>query len=266
MATKNLEAAAAAKAKKQKIILIVGGVLLLVVGALQGPKLMKGGSSPAPVVAAQGTTADATGATTATAAGVSTPSGATATAVRVSGPRAVLAGVTIRGGGGTPAAGEGQLLRFSLFAPKDPFVPGVSDEASGTTTTGSSDTGSTSTSADAGTTTSDSTTSPPPPKAPETKPVPLTEATILMNGKAYYLTVKDKFPQGDPLFVLVKVKQKVARIGVAGGSFADAATIPLIKGKRVTLVNDATGARYTLVLVFTGSAPEKTESFTKAVK
>ena len=87
-----------------------------------------------------------------------------------------------------------------------------------------------------------------------------------MNGKAYYLGLKDSFPKVDPLFVLVSLKPKVARIGVAGGSFADAKTIPLPKGKKVTLVNDATGARYVLKLVYTGSAPEQTESFTQAEK
>ena len=58
----------------------------------------------------------------------------------------------------------------------------------------------------------------------------------------------------------------MARIGVAGGSFADGKTIPLPKGKKVTLVNDATGARYVLKLVYTGSTPEQTESFTQAEK
>ena len=91
-------------------------------------------------------------------------------------------------------------------------------------------------------------------------------ATIMMNGKAQYLAVKDKFPAGDPLFVLVSLKPNVAKIGVAGGSFADAKTIPLVKGKKSTLVNDATGARYDLRLVYTGAAPEQTESFTQAEK
>lgn len=87
-----------------------------------------------------------------------------------------------------------------------------------------------------------------------------------MNGAAYPLTVKAVFPKTDPLFVLVSLKPRVAKIGVAGGSFADGKTIALKLGTQVTLVNDATGARYSLKLVFTGSAPEQTESFTQAKK
>ena len=67
-----------------------------------------------------------------------------------------------------------------------------------------------------------------------------------MNGKAYYLGLKDRFPKADPLFVLVSLKPNVARIGVAGGAFSDGKTIPLAKGKKVTVVNDTTGTRYVL--------------------
>ena len=74
-----------------------------------------------------------------------------------------------------------------------------------------------------------------------------------MNGQAYALTVKDAFPKNDPLFVLAGLKPKLAKIGVAGGSFEDGKTIPLKLGKPVTLVNDATGARYSIKLVYLGS-------------
>ncbi len=256
----------AAKAKKQKIVLIVGGVLLLAVGAIQGPKLLKG-SAPAAVA----TPAAQTGAapTTAVAGSVTTPAGTTATAVKVSGPRAtaVLAGVAIQGAG-SPSVDAGQLVKFSLFEAKDPFVPQTSDELSGTTeptaTPTLSDTqpgtteGTDPTASSGGAEAESS--------APAAAPPTTTNATIMLNGKAYYLALKDTFPKADPLFVLVSLKPKMARIGVAGGSFADSKTIPLAKGKKVTLVNDATGARYVLRLVYTGSAPEKTESFTQAEK
>jgi hypothetical protein len=87
-----------------------------------------------------------------------------------------------------------------------------------------------------------------------------------MNGQAHALMVKDAFPKADPLFVLVSLKAKIAKIGVAGGSFQSGKTIPLKLGKQVTLVNDATGARYVLKLVYAGVGPEKTESFTQAKK
>jgi hypothetical protein len=255
MANKNAANAAAAKAKKQKLILGVMGVALLGLGVIQGPKLLKHGNAPV---------AEATPAApgVAPAAGTTpvTPTG-TAVVVRAtpgSAPKAILAGVTISGGV-APAPAEGQLHSFSLFVVKDPFLPQASDEVPATppapapapapapsTSSGGASTGSTG---------SVSTAAPPP-----------TDATIMVNGRAYALTVKGAFPKAEPLFVLVSLKQKVARIGVAGGSFENGKTIALPKGKQVTLVNDATGARYVLKLVYTGAAPEQTESFTQAQK
>ena len=87
-----------------------------------------------------------------------------------------------------------------------------------------------------------------------------------MNGTSFPLQVKKQFPKGDPLFVLVSLKAKVARIGVAGGAFVGAKTIALKLDRQVTLVNDTTGARYTLKLVYTGVGPERTESFTQPGK
>ena len=259
---KNDAAAAAAKAKKQKIVLIAGGVLLLGLGAIQGPKLLGGSKAAVPPPAA------AAAANPSVAAGtVTTPGGTTATAVKVSGsrPTAILAGVSIQGSG-APVADTGQLLMFSLFEAKDPFVPQTSDELSGTTeptaTPTLSDTQPGTTGADGVTSSSAGASTAPPKEAP----APTTNATIVMNGKAYPLVVKESFPKADPLFVLVSLKPKLAKVGVAGGSFADAKTIPLVQGKKVTLVNEATGARYVLKLVYTGSAPEQTESFTQAQK
>ena len=258
---------AAAKAKKQKIILVIGGVALLGIGALQGPKLLKGSSPATNAAVAE----EASPPATIAAGSISAPAGGTATAVRASsGPRptAILAGVTIQSGG-APAVDAGQLLAFSLFEAKDPFVPQTSDELSGTTEPTAEPTLSDTQPGSGG-----STDAAPPAGAAAANAAPAppatTNATIVMNGKAYYLTVKDKdnnaFPPADPLFVLVSLKPKVARIGVAGGSFADAKTIPLAKGKKVTLVNNATGARYVLKLVYAGAAPEQTESFTQAGK
>ncbi len=271
---KKREDVAAAKAKKQKIILVVGGVLLLAVGAIQGPKLLKG-SSPATEAAPVAETGSVPAPVSSS---VSPPAAGSATLVAVSGPRAtaVLAGVTIQGSG-RPIADTGQLLRFNLFEAKDPFVPQTSDELSGTTETtseptlsdtqpGGNGSSNTSGSATSGSATSGSGGSTAPAAAPAAPPAPVTNATIVMNGKPYYVGVKKSFPQSDPLFVLVSLKPKLARIGVAGGTFEAAKTVPLAKGKKVTLVNDATGARYVLKLVYTGAAPEQTESFTQAEK
>lgn len=251
--------AAAAKAKKQKIILVVMGVALLGLGVIQGPKLMKRSSPPAAA-------APATSAATVPGA---TPAAQTGTAVVVrstsgSGPKAVLAGVTIDGTVEQAPAAD-QLRSFSLFVVKDPFLPQVSEEEEAAAAASAA---------------------PPPPKpAPTPAPTsaeggtssgssgsqpagtpPPTDATITMNGQAYALTVKGQFPKAEPLFVLVSLKPKAARIGVAGGSFENGKTIALPMGKQITLVNDANGARYSLKLVYTGSGPETTESFTQAKK
>ncbi len=243
---------AAAKAKKQKTMLVVFGVALLAVGVLQGPKLLKQLNPPAPEAAAV-----VDGSTAVPPAATPVP-GQTPTIVQVqrSAPQrtAILAGVTLSSDS-LPAADDDQLRSFSLFVVKDPFVQQSSEEdasatpapaavpppAAATTDTTAADAAKTST----------------PPQ-----PTP-TDATITMNGQAYALTVKDAFPKNDPLFVLAGLKPKLAKIGVAGGSFEDGKTIPLKLGKPVTLVNDATGARYSIKLVYLGVGPEKTQSFTQ---
>lgn len=246
---------AAAKAKKQKIVLACFGVALIGIGALQGPKLMKllnPPAAPTPVVST---------ALPAAPIAVAAPNGNSASGRRPQ-QEATLAGVRLESDA-LPAAATNQLRSFTLFAAKDPFVPQRSDElpiqaaavpapvvpvgpqpASGNATAGSGA---------------------PSPSA-VTPNLPPTNATVTMNGAAYPLIVKAVFPKADPLFLLVSLKPKVARIGVAGGSFADGKTLALKLGKQMTLVNDATGARYSLKLVFTGTAPEQTESFTQAKK
>ena len=68
--------------------------------------------------------------------------------------------------------------------------------------------------------------------------------------------MKGTFPTPEPLFVLRSLKKKQAKIGVAGGSFDDGKPVTLKLGKKVTLVNTATGVRYVLKLVYTGAQPE----------
>ena len=90
----------------------------------------------------------------------------------------------------------------------------------------------------------------------------MTNATIAVNGEAQALTVKETFPEESPMFVLASLKQKTARIGIAGGELKNGSTVPLVLGKSLTLVDTATGARYTLKLLYVGSAPEQTAAFT----
>jgi len=261
MAKKSVDAAAA-KAKKQKIILAVGAVLLLGVAALQGPKLMSHGSSTAAPASDTSTAAPGTPATTApagTAAAV-TPVAVVATGKRVG----VVAGVPLTAG---PAAkpATSQLASFTLFEEKDPFVPKVSDATStGQSTAGADQAGTgqpTGTTGSATTSSAPSVSSPAPaPAAPA--PDPIVYATINLDGKPQQVKVKDDFPTKSPLFVLRSLKKKSAKIGVAGGSFQDGQAVVLEFGKTVTLVDTATGVRYVLKLVYTGSEAEVIQGFT----
>ena len=78
------------------------------------------------------------------------------------------------------------------------------------------------------------------------------------------MQVKGTFPTPEPLFVLRSLTKKQAKISVAGGSFDGGKPVTLKLGKKVTLVNTATGVRYVLKLVYTGAQPEVIEGFTTA--
>ncbi len=257
MATKKSESRAAAKAKKQKIILIGGAVLLLGLGALQGPKLLKhGGSSAAPPPAENTSTGTAAAATPTTpvAQGGATPA--------VSKPAATVAGVGLPGST-DPTPATSQLASFTLFRVKDPFVPGVNSTLTGDAAAAGAVANQTPPAVSGGGTTTPGVSGSPaatggqPPVA--AKPDPLNHASIKLDGKMQEVEVKNgqstgEFPADQPLFVLVSVKKGQAKIAVAGGSFADADTITLKVGKKVTLVNTATQVRYELLLVRVESA------------
>ena len=222
---------------------------------IQVPKLMSAGSTPAavPVDTTAGATTPATG----------TPT-ATPTAPVLSGASSTTPG--------DPT--QGKLISFSLFATKDPFVQQVGDKPASDTSPVTSDT---TTTPDTGSGTPPAGTSTTPatgdtgsagaggsagaaPAKPE-EPV-LTDATLVINGTAEYLQAKGTFPASDPVFELVKIKPKTAKIGVAGGAFANGKLLVLKMDKSITLVNTATGARYQIKLVYTGTTPETVEGFT----
>ena len=99
---------------------------------------------------------------------------------------------------------------------------------------------------------------------PAAPPAAVTFATIDFNTKPQQVEVKGTFPTPEPLFVLRSLTKKQAKISVAGGSFDGGKPVTLKLGKRVTLVNTATGVRYVLKLVYTGTQPEVIEGFTTA--
>jgi hypothetical protein len=257
MAKRSAQDTAAAKAKKQKIILVVGGVLLLAVAALQGPKLMKHGgpdaAAPAPAAAPS-----ATGTPVAV-----TPVAGAVTAAPVKGS-AVVAGVALPRGAAVKVE-TSQLASFTLFEVKDPFVQKVGSEpAADATAPPPAGQGAVSTGAS----------TPSPPGSTGSVPVgtgtapaapaPIIYATIDFNSKPQQVQVKGTFPTPEPLFVLRSLTKKQAKISVAGGSFDGGQPVTLKLGKKVTLVNTATGVRYVLKLVYTGSQPEVIEGFTTA--
>ncbi len=240
----------AEKKRKQLIILAVLGLVLVVIAVLQGPKLLGGGepeAAPTPSSTAGGAPALSPGAT-------STPVGFSGTAT--------LAGVRIVPGV-APKPTKGQLASFSLFDRHDPFVQLVKDPLSGDTgggetapapgvkvSGGGAPAGSQGTPGVTGSTTGE-----------VANPSGLTSATIWVNGTDEAVDVKKRFPKTDPTFVLLSLKPKSAQIGVVGGAFTGGETIALKMGQTLTLVNTATGARYTLRLLYTGTEPEQVQQF-----
>jgi len=248
--------------KKQLYIVIGGAVVLAILLAIQLPKLLGGGSETAAP-----TTTDAlpTSGTTGIPGGT----------VNVSGSGAVLAGVKIVPGVKVEP-GEGQLASFSLFQNHDPFVQLVKDDAAA----GSQDgepvgvkvSGGGGSAGAGGPKASNGNAGGGGPIVSGGTPgtvsgssgisSDLTTATIWVNGSDESVAVKKKFPKADPTFVLLGLKQKTAQIGVAGGAFTGGKAIVLKMGQSLTLVNTATGARYTLRLLYTGSQPEQVQQFT----
>ena len=232
------------KSRKQLYIVIGLAVALLAIIAIQAPRFLGGGGSEA----APGSTTDA----------LPTSSQATSSPSTVSFSKgAILAGVKIVPGG-PPKPAQGQLASFSLFVRHDPFVQLVKDaDGSGASQDGEpagikvSNGGGTSSSGSSGSV----------PSASQ-----LTSATIWVNGTDQAVDVKQRFPQADPTFVLMSLKPKVAQIGVVGGAFTGGGSIALKMGQTLTLVNTATGARYTLKLLYTGSQPEQVQQFSQTTQ
>ena len=246
---------AAAKARKQKMILIGAGVLLLGVAAIQGPKLMKHGSSPAAAPEAAAASA-ATGGTASTAASA-------AAAVPVASTHSYAAAAYVAGvalpGASSGTVTTGQLATFTLFAYKDPFVQQVGDGSGASQDPGATAPAASSDAAASAPSVSGAT-------PPAVKPEPIVFATIMLDGKPQQLQIDGKkidreFPKDSPLFILVGLKKGQAKIGVANGSFDNGQTVTLALGKKVTLVDTATGVDYELKLTYTGSTAQVLESF-----
>jgi hypothetical protein len=252
MAKKKFDAKA--KAKKQKMIAAVGGVLLLGLLAFQVPRTMK------MMKQNQGTSSSSSAATTTTAAPGSTPlappaldGSATSGAPGASATATSVDGVNDPSNPLPPAAG--QLVSFSKFKSKDPFHQQITDCAAGA---GSSSDSSGSSGCAAVTPKAGVKTAPKSGKVIIAKgatgktasSAKVTKATITVNGVPSSIAVGSSFPAGSPVFTLVSLTPRAAKIGIAGGSYENgAATVTLAKGKTITLMNTADGTRYVLRLV-----------------
>jgi hypothetical protein len=246
-----------AKAKRQKMIAAVGGVLLLGLLAFQVPRTMK------MLKQNQGTSSSSSSATSTTAAPGSTPlappalgGSATSGASVASATATSVDGVNDPSNPLPPAAG--QLVSFSKFQSKDPFHQQITNCESGA----DSGSGSGGSSACASVTKAAATKTPAPggavsakaataqPAAAGFAPAKVTNATIAVNGIANKVSVGSSFPASSPVFTLVSLTPRAAKIGIAGGNYENgAATVTLAKGKTLTLMNTADGTRYVLRLV-----------------
>ena len=251
MAKRSAQDTAAAKAKKQKIILIVGGVLLLAVAGAPGAEAdearrdgRRSGAGCRPERDGHTRSGRSHGRPRQglrrrrgrCAAAVPRPSRSRRASLR----RSRSSRSRIR-----------SSRRSGAESAADATAPPAGQGAGSTGANTSSPPGSTG-SAPAGTGTA--------PAAP----APIIYATIDFNSKPQQVEVKGTFPTPEPLFVVRSLTKKQAKISVAGGSFDGGQPVTLKLGKKVTLVNTATGVRYVLKLVYTGAQPEVIEGFTTA--
>lgn len=239
----------AQKARKQKKIAIVGGVVLLALLVFLGPRTLKslhgGSSASTPYVAVQPTAATASSATTPTSA---TPVAAAA---------AVAVTASLVDSDRPPAHTKSQLVSFDTFDSKDPFVQQVTDApdvpAVATTAPATAPSGAATTAAPAttgGATASASSTSSTTTSTSGSQPTRSTAAVVEVNGERQSIGVAQTFPTANPTFRLVSIGNGVAKIGLAGGTYASGApTVSLRLGRTLTLVNTADGVRYELRLV-----------------
>jgi hypothetical protein len=234
-----------AKEAKQKKIAIVGFVLLLAIMAFQGPRMWKMFKGPEAAPPPPATTT----ASTPTNGNLALPPVTGGTAA----PTAATPDTSTSDVG--PAPDAGQLVSFTRFASKDPFVqqidPGAVDAPSGGGGSGGSSGSGGKASSSGGKTGGGS--KPGSSSGGGSRPEGLTKATLVVNGEREEVAVGGEFPKAGPFFTLVAVGPSSARIGIAGGSYASGEqTATVRKGRTLVLQNTADGTRYEIELVATG--------------
>jgi hypothetical protein len=174
------------------------------------------------------------------------PSGVVTTTGEPGAPVELLASGALDDTDAAPEPAEGQLISFTRFDARDPFVQLVSDDSEPSPdesppvspapppSTGTTGGGTTTVVPDDGGTTT----------------VPAAQASIRVNGTVTTVRVGETFPTSDPAFTLVAIEGGVAKIGLVAGSFSNGVqTIDLEVGDTVTLISQPDGARFTLKLV-----------------
>jgi hypothetical protein len=220
--------------RRARIAAVVGGVLFLGVGAIQGPKLLK-------MLHGKGTPAAST---------VAAPSSSPGTTASSSSP-----------GASSDLAANGQLTSFSLLAPQDPFRSQLPKARVGPT--GSAGQKTTTTPASKQAPAVPATTIPlaSTPSLPAAVPAKalgagVAGAEVRMNGRRQLIEVGGLFPKRQPLFQLISLGHKRMQIGLVTGSFSDGSrTFKLLRGRRITLVDETDGSRYAIRFVRMTFAP-----------
>jgi hypothetical protein len=197
MARRNAADIQKAKEAKQKKVLLLLLPLFLGLVAWQGPKMYKAlFAQPAPEA---------------------TPAATTPTST-VPGAPTTASGAPLAGGLGDseplPTAGSHQLLSFSRFTARNPFIApgGGAPPASGTSQ--------------------------------------LTNTAVIeVNGQSEEVVYGATFPTADPVFRLANVTESGVEVGLASGSFDDGRdTVAIAIGEQVQLVGDD-GTSYTVRVV-----------------
>ena len=197
MARRNAADMQKAKEAKQKKLLLILLPFFLVLVVWQGPKMYKSlFAQPAPEATSVATTASSTVPGTPPTAPAAAPAGALSDSEPL------------------PTARSDQLLSFSRFTARNPFVaPGGA--------------------------------TPPPSGASQ-----LTNTAVIeVNGQSEEVVYGATFPTADPVFRLANVTESGIEVGLANGSFDDGRQTAAISiGEQVQLVGDD-GTSYTVRLV-----------------
>lgn len=225
----------AAREAKQKKLLIIMSVVLLGLMAWQLPKLLGGNDAEPAAVAAPA-------------------AGDPAAAPTTGAPTVAPADLAAAAAGARPKPATSQLASFSLFEVKDPFVQKIVEK----TDTPKAAAGDTPPAAGAGGGAIAAG------GGDATPAVVYGFATISVNAEPEAVQLKSEFPASDPTFVVGAIGKNQVKIGIAGGKLTNGKMATVKLGKSLTLVNDATGARYAIKLLYTGAEPEATVDFSTA--